>query len=718
MAFLRAGMLDAREPAPSVETPLHSVLPYRFIVHTHDFATQALTDTARPADHVREALGDDAAYIDYVRPGFPLAREVLRLGRLAPARARPGAGQTRADRLGRHRPRLLRQPAAPDQPGRGVRRRSPGRRCRRSSRRPQLRPGDRAAPRRPSAGPPPPGCCPCCAPAWRAPARRSCTTTTPPRRWRSPAMPGPPPLAARGMATPEHILRCGRQALFVPRRSHRRLAAATPRRPLDAALDRFAAEHRAAFDRHQPAARDAGPDPPGDRAAGAGPGDGDEGQGQRPAGQPLLPPRAARDGGGRGPGRLPLPGRGRRGRVRVLAAGAGQAEAARARAVAAGRPGHRRGQRHRPGHRRPPGSRGRPRGADGRERPGRWRTPPPPSRDACKDRHRVQAVTADVTRAGETAAAITQAVLGFGGLDILVANAGFVEAGPIDEISEQAWDRHFEVNVKGYFLAVREAVRVMKLQRPRRHPAERLQGRLRPDGGQRRLRQQQGGRGGPDPQPGRRAGPPRHPGQRPQRRLRRHPADARPDRPARRPEGHHPRAAGRGVPPAQPAEASAPSPPTRWPRRRCSWCRRAPLTPPAPRSRSTAASRKRCLASWRANSAGSGGFAAHRSGRSGVGLGACRRRRKCWALAPARLGSVRRSLHPRAQVGVRPVAVHVEREDGNSPKPTVGWSSRSPRTALFPDGPPVPDDHHCASAGRRLATTGSSEAPVCQCALE
>ena len=46
MLFLRAGMLDTREPAPSVETPLHSMLPYRFIVHTHDFATQALTDTA------------------------------------------------------------------------------------------------------------------------------------------------------------------------------------------------------------------------------------------------------------------------------------------------------------------------------------------------------------------------------------------------------------------------------------------------------------------------------------------------------------------------------------------------------------------------------------------------------------------------------------------------------------------------------------------------
>src|SRR4051812_40525474 len=82
MLFLRASMLDGREPAPSVETPLHSLLPYRFIVHTHDFATQALTDTARPAEHVREALGDDAVYVDYVRPGFPLARAVAGLGRL------------------------------------------------------------------------------------------------------------------------------------------------------------------------------------------------------------------------------------------------------------------------------------------------------------------------------------------------------------------------------------------------------------------------------------------------------------------------------------------------------------------------------------------------------------------------------------------------------------------------------------------------------------
>ncbi len=94
MAFMRACMLDAGEPAPSVETPLHSVLPYRFIVHTHDFATQALTDNPRPEATVRDALGVEVAYVDYVRPGFPLARTVIELG--------PVAERARGLVLGRH----------------------------------------------------------------------------------------------------------------------------------------------------------------------------------------------------------------------------------------------------------------------------------------------------------------------------------------------------------------------------------------------------------------------------------------------------------------------------------------------------------------------------------------------------------------------------------------------------------------------------------------
>ena len=77
-------MLDGREPAPSVETPLHAMLPFRFIVHTHDFATQALTDTTRPEALVREAFGAEVAYVDYFRPGFPLARAVMDLGAVRP----------------------------------------------------------------------------------------------------------------------------------------------------------------------------------------------------------------------------------------------------------------------------------------------------------------------------------------------------------------------------------------------------------------------------------------------------------------------------------------------------------------------------------------------------------------------------------------------------------------------------------------------------------
>jgi len=77
---------------------------------------------------------------------------------------------------------------------------------------------------------------------------------------------------------------------------------------------------------------------------------------------------------------------------------------------------------------------------------------------------RVRAIAADVTRAADTAAAFSDAVLAFGGVDILVANAGFVAASPVENFDEATWDRHFDVNVRGAWLAVREAVGVMKAQ--------------------------------------------------------------------------------------------------------------------------------------------------------------------------------------------------------------------------------------------------------------
>ncbi len=83
---------------------------------------------------------------------------------------------------------------------------------------------------------------------------------------------------------------------------------------------------------------------------------------------------------------------------------------------------------------------------------------------ACRAPERIRAVAADATDARATADAVAEAVLAFGGIDILVCNAGFVEAAPVGDVSEATWDLHFDVNVKGTFLAVRETVSVMRAQ--------------------------------------------------------------------------------------------------------------------------------------------------------------------------------------------------------------------------------------------------------------
>ncbi len=75
MAVMRACMLfPDRDPVPSVETPLHSIIPHRFVAHTHDVATLSLSDTPAARDHVQRVYGADVAFLEYLRPGFPLAK--------------------------------------------------------------------------------------------------------------------------------------------------------------------------------------------------------------------------------------------------------------------------------------------------------------------------------------------------------------------------------------------------------------------------------------------------------------------------------------------------------------------------------------------------------------------------------------------------------------------------------------------------------------------
>jgi rhamnulose-1-phosphate aldolase/alcohol dehydrogenase len=459
MALMRASMLDPREPAPSVETPLHAVLPYRFIVHTHDFATQALTDTERPDHWVREALGEDVVYVDYARPGFPLAKSVIDQGQL-----RDGA---RGLVLGRHG--LIAW---------GDSARSCYDNLRALINRAEAFLSSAAAKRtgtsRVSVAVP-----------LTAERRHDLVRYTLPLLRKHmgsadgerpvilhhddseealafAAAPETPARAARGMSTPEHILRCGRLPLVVPA-DLGGLKPAEIDDVLEKAFRSYEADYRAAFARQPVGAAMLEPRPrvaivPGlglvtamrDKA-GAVVGnlcyrhvmrvmDAAEalggfrflnehdavefeywplelaklGQKERELERQVV----LITGGASGIGRAIAERFLREGAHVVLAdideAGVNNA----ARALGA----------------------------------------------ASKDPTRVRAVVADASRPVDVARAVDDVVASFGGLDILVANAGFLQSAPLERIDEEVWDRHFDVNVKGYFLAAREAARVMKLQ--------------------------------------------------------------------------------------------------------------------------------------------------------------------------------------------------------------------------------------------------------------
>jgi len=80
-------------------------------------------------------------------------------------------------------------------------------------------------------------------------------------------------------------------------------------------------------------------------------------------------------------------------------------------------------------------------------------------------RDAVRSVACDVTSEASVLAAFGSAVREFGGLDILVSNAGIASAAPLDETTLELWERNQRILSTGYFLVGREAFRLMKAQR-------------------------------------------------------------------------------------------------------------------------------------------------------------------------------------------------------------------------------------------------------------
>ncbi|MGA2072214.1 MAG: bifunctional aldolase/short-chain dehydrogenase [Terriglobia bacterium] len=72
----RAHLFNPHAATPSIETLAHAFLPHKFIDHTHADAVLALTNQAEAAMRAREALGEDVILLDYVKPGFKLAKAV------------------------------------------------------------------------------------------------------------------------------------------------------------------------------------------------------------------------------------------------------------------------------------------------------------------------------------------------------------------------------------------------------------------------------------------------------------------------------------------------------------------------------------------------------------------------------------------------------------------------------------------------------------------
>lgn len=83
---------------------------------------------------------------------------------------------------------------------------------------------------------------------------------------------------------------------------------------------------------------------------------------------------------------------------------------------------------------------------------------------AAYSRDAVRFALCDVTSEAAVAQAFACAVLEYGGVDILVSNAGIASAAPIEDTSLELWQRNQNILATGYFLVGREAFRVMKAQ--------------------------------------------------------------------------------------------------------------------------------------------------------------------------------------------------------------------------------------------------------------
>ncbi|MEC9086000.1 MAG: bifunctional aldolase/short-chain dehydrogenase [Pseudomonadota bacterium] len=76
MRQLRLALLDPAGPTPSVEAILHALIPCKYVDHTHADAVVTLSNTPNGTELLQDLFGDEVLILPYTMPGFVLARQV------------------------------------------------------------------------------------------------------------------------------------------------------------------------------------------------------------------------------------------------------------------------------------------------------------------------------------------------------------------------------------------------------------------------------------------------------------------------------------------------------------------------------------------------------------------------------------------------------------------------------------------------------------------
>jgi rhamnose utilization protein RhaD (predicted bifunctional aldolase and dehydrogenase) len=72
----KEAMFDKAFPNPSIEAVLHAIIPFKYVDHTHADAVVALTNTPNGKQFIKDLYGENMLIIDYVMPGFILAKKI------------------------------------------------------------------------------------------------------------------------------------------------------------------------------------------------------------------------------------------------------------------------------------------------------------------------------------------------------------------------------------------------------------------------------------------------------------------------------------------------------------------------------------------------------------------------------------------------------------------------------------------------------------------